>query len=84
MTCACSTIWRLFGRPNNNGTSAKLSGPVKDRINEYFDISTFSQAATNHPTWASPGTTVNASSGFGQITSASTQRVMQLALKLSF
>ncbi len=24
-------------RPNNNGTSAKLSGPVSDRVNEYFD-----------------------------------------------
>jgi hypothetical protein len=118
-------------RPNNNGKSAKLSGPVSDRVNQYFDISVFSQApqfvlgntsrtspdlrapsrknldasifknfhvmeranvqfraeafnATNHPTWNSPGTTVNASSGFGQITSASAQRVMQLALKLSF
>lgn len=118
-------------RPNNNGKSAKLSGPVSDRVNEYFDISVFSFApqftlgntsrtspdlrapsrknldasifknfrirersqiqfraeafnATNHPTWNSPGTTVNASSGFGQITSASAQRVMQLALKLSF
>ena len=29
--------------------------------------------ATNHPTWNSPGTTVNAS-GYGQITSASAQR----------
>lgn len=118
-------------RPNNNGHSAKLSGPVSDRINEYFDISVFSFApqfvlgntsrtspdlrapsrknldasifknfrlrertqiqfraeafnSTNHPTWSSPGTTVNASSGFGQITSAGAQRVMQLALKLSF
>jgi len=118
-------------RPNNNGQSAKFSGPVSDRVNEYFDISTFSFApqftlgntsrtspdlrapsrknidmslfknfqikertqlqfraeafnATNHPTWNSPGTTVNASSGFGQITSANAQRVMQLALKLMF
>ena len=31
-------------RPNNNGNSAKLSGPVKDRLNEYFDTSVFSQA----------------------------------------
>jgi hypothetical protein len=118
-------------RPNNDGKSAKLSGPVSDRVNQYFDITAFSFApqfalgntsrtspdlrapskknidmslfknfrirergvvqfraeafdATNHPTWNSPGTTVNASSGFGQITSASAQRVMQLALKLSF
>ncbi len=118
-------------RPNNNGQSAKLTGPVKDRINQYFNTSVFSQApiftfgstsrtspnlrapslhgfdgslfknfllregvdiqfraeafnASNTPLWNSPGTTVNAASGFGQITSASAQRVLQLALKLRF
>jgi hypothetical protein len=118
-------------RPNNNGKSAKLSGPVKDRQNQYFDTTVFSQAGiftfgntsrtspdlrapslhnidfsifknfplregvnlryqtefyngTNTPLWASPGTTVNAVSGFGVITSASAQRVCQMALKLIF
>ena len=28
-------------RPNNTGKSAKLSGPVEDRLNEYFDTSVF-------------------------------------------
>jgi hypothetical protein len=31
-------------RPNDNGQSAKLSGPVGDRINQYFNTSVFSQA----------------------------------------
>jgi hypothetical protein len=30
-------------RPNNNGQSAKMSGPVADRLEEYFDTSVFSQ-----------------------------------------
>lgn len=118
-------------RPNNNGQSAKLSGAVESRLNEYFNIADFSQAGnftfgntsrfspnlrapsthnmdaslfknftlqerttlqfraeafdvSNTPTWAAPGTTVNAASGFGVITSASAQRVIQLALKLMF
>jgi hypothetical protein len=118
-------------RPNDNGKSAKLTGAVKDRLNQYFDTTVFSQAGiftfgntsrtspdlrmpslhnidfsifknftirervtlryaaefyngTNTPLWASPGTTVNAASGFGQITSASAQRVCQMALKLLF
>jgi hypothetical protein len=118
-------------RPNNNGQSAKLSGPVESRLNEYFNIADFSQAGnftfgttsrtspdlrapsthnldaslfknfqiqehatlqfrgeafnvSNTPLWASPGTTVNAASGFGVITSATAQRVIQLALKLMF
>jgi hypothetical protein len=29
-------------RPNNDGTSAKLSGPVESRLNEYFNTSVFS------------------------------------------
>ncbi len=32
-------------RPNNNGTSAAKSGPVVDRLNEYFTRSVFSQPA---------------------------------------
>ena len=31
-------------RPNNNGTSAKKSGPNEDRLNSWFDQSVFSQA----------------------------------------
>jgi hypothetical protein len=31
--------------PNNNGKSAKLDGPPVDRLNRWFDISTFSQPA---------------------------------------
>ncbi len=32
-------------RPNNNGTSAALSGPVESRLNGYFNTSVFSQPA---------------------------------------
>jgi hypothetical protein len=32
-------------RPNNNGRSAKLETPVKDRLRQYFDTSVFSQPA---------------------------------------
>jgi hypothetical protein len=32
-------------RPNNNGTSAALSGPVESRLNRYFNTSVFSQPA---------------------------------------
>lgn len=31
-------------RPNNNGTSAKKTGPIADRLNSYFDQTVFSQA----------------------------------------
>ena len=33
-------------RPNNNGTSAALSGDIENRLNRYFDISVFSQPPT--------------------------------------
>ncbi len=32
-------------RPNNNGHSAELSGPISQRLNGYFDTSVFSQPA---------------------------------------
>src|SRR5207237_7587142 len=32
-------------RPNNNGHSGKLTGPIVDRLNRYFDTSVFSQPA---------------------------------------
>ena len=38
-------IFNLVTRPNNNGKSAKLSGPVHERLNRYFDPSVFSQPA---------------------------------------
>jgi hypothetical protein len=117
-------------RPNNNGQSAKLSGAVESRLNQYFNTADFSQAGnftfgtssrtspdlrspsthnldaslfknfriqerttlqfrgeafniSNTPVWAAPGTTVNVA-GFGVITNATAQRVIQLALKLMF
>ncbi len=38
--CGINTL-----RPNNNGQSAALSGPVSQRLNEYFNTSVFSQPA---------------------------------------
>lgn len=36
-------IFNMVTRPNNNGRSAKLSGPVHERLNRYYDTSVFSQ-----------------------------------------
>jgi hypothetical protein len=36
-------IFNLVTRPNNNGKSAKLSGPVHERLNRYYDTTVFSQ-----------------------------------------
>ncbi|HEY1340153.1 MAG TPA: hypothetical protein VGF59_21730, partial [Bryobacteraceae bacterium] len=38
--CGINTL-----RPNNNGHSATLSGPISQRLNKYFDTSVFSQPA---------------------------------------
>ncbi len=38
-------IFNMAIRANNNGKSAKLSGPVHQRLNAYFDKSVFSQPA---------------------------------------
>ena len=38
--CGINTL-----RPNNNGQSAELSGPVSQRLNQYFNTSVFSQPA---------------------------------------
>lgn len=38
-------IFNIVTRPNNNGKSAKLSGPVHERLDRYFDTSVFSQPA---------------------------------------
>jgi hypothetical protein len=36
-------IFNVAIRPNNNGQSGKLTGPVQQRLNRYFDTSVFSQ-----------------------------------------
>jgi len=36
-------IFAVSTRPNSNGRSGKLSGPVHDRLNRYFDTSVYSQ-----------------------------------------
>ncbi len=36
--------WSPGQRPNNNGKSAKRTGPVENRLDSYFDQSVFSQA----------------------------------------
>ena len=38
--CSIQTL-----RPNNNGQSAELSGPISQRLNQYFNTSVFSQPA---------------------------------------
>jgi carboxypeptidase family protein/TonB-dependent receptor-like protein len=38
-------LFNPLTRPTNNGKSAKLSGPVDERLNRYFDTSVFSQPA---------------------------------------
>jgi hypothetical protein len=38
-------IFNVVTRPNWTGRSARLSGPVEDRLNRYFDTSQFSQPA---------------------------------------
>ena len=38
----------IFGartQPNNNGSDPRLSGPVEDRLNRYFDTTVYSQPA---------------------------------------
>ncbi|MBI1791364.1 MAG: TonB-dependent receptor [Acidobacteria bacterium] len=126
-----ANVFSTGQRPNNNGKSPRLDGPIDQRLNRFFDTSVFSQAGnftfgnvsrfspdlrapgtrsidfslfknfpvrenmfvqlrgeafnlSNTPQWGFPGTTVTAVSGFGVITSASGQRVIQLAMKLVF
>jgi hypothetical protein len=38
-------LFNPLTRPNNNGRSGKLSGPVHERLSRYFDTSAFSQPA---------------------------------------
>jgi hypothetical protein len=51
LTGAFNDVTDVYGsyssnaRPNNNGQSAKLTGPASNRLNEWFETSVFSQAA---------------------------------------
>ena len=68
-------------RPNNNGKSAKLDGPVHERLNRWFDTSVFSQPAAftfgntsrTLPDVRSPGT-VNCDFSITKVT-AITERI---------
>ncbi|HWD00557.1 MAG TPA: TonB-dependent receptor, partial [Candidatus Sulfopaludibacter sp.] len=41
----CTNCGNNVLRPNNNGQSAELSGPISARLNRYFDTTVFSQPA---------------------------------------
>jgi hypothetical protein len=41
----CTNCGNNVLRPNNNGTSAELGGPISARMNKYFDTTVFSQPA---------------------------------------
>jgi hypothetical protein len=41
----CTNCGNNVLRPNNNGQSAELSGPISARMNRYFDTTVFSQPA---------------------------------------
>ena len=57
--------------------------PIHDQFGFSLQVQAFN--AFNHPVLSNPGTTVNASTGFGVITStASTQRILQFSGKLYF
>jgi hypothetical protein len=57
--------------------------PIRESLS--FSIQAQAYNLFNHPVLGLPGTTVNASSGFGVITStASTQRIVQLSGKIFF
>jgi hypothetical protein len=61
----------------------KRSFPIYESVGLSVEAQAFN--AFNHPVLGLPGTTVNASSGFGVITStASTQRVLQLSGRIYF
>ncbi|MBX3278857.1 MAG: TonB-dependent receptor [Acidobacteria bacterium] len=50
-------LFNPLTRPNTNGNDPKLSGPVHDRLNKYFDTSVYSQPAPF--TFGNVGATVN-------------------------
>jgi hypothetical protein len=57
--------------------------PIHDTLAFHLQVQAFN--AFNHPVLGNPGTTVNASTGFGVINStASTQRILQFSGKISF
>ncbi|MGB7265795.1 MAG: carboxypeptidase-like regulatory domain-containing protein [Terracidiphilus sp.] len=64
-------------------TSLQRQFPIHDTLG--FSIQAQAFNAFNHPVLGNPGTSVNASTGFGVITgTASTQRIVQLSGKLYF
>jgi hypothetical protein len=64
-------------------TSLQRQFPIHDTLG--FSIQAQAFNAFNHPVLGNPGTSVNASTGFGVITgTASTQRIVQLSGKFEF
>jgi hypothetical protein len=64
-------------------TSVQRTFPIHDTLGFSLQMQAFN--ALNHPVLGNPATSVNASTGFGVVTStASTQRIVQISGKLSF
>jgi len=64
-------------------TSVQRQFPIHDTLGLSIQVQAFN--AFNHPVLGNPGTSVNASTGFGVITStASTQRILQFSGKVYF
>lgn len=72
---------RAPGQHNLDASLFKNFHPV-ERINMQLRAEAFN--FTNSPTWAGPGTTVNAPSTFGIVTSKNGNRTVQLAIKLIY
>lgn len=67
----------------NYDTSLQRSFPIHESLEFSIEAQAFN--AFNHPVLGNPATTVNATTGFGVITStASTQRTLQLSGRISF
>ncbi len=67
----------------NFDTSLQRTFPIHDALAFSLQMQAFN--ALNHPVLGNPGTSVNAATGFGVITStASTQRIVQISGKITF
>ncbi len=55
---------------------------LKEKLNTQFRMEAFN--GFNHPTWGTPGLTVNSPATFGVITGANGNRTMQVALKINY